>query len=144
MIKYRPITQSQWWVQCASFSHYFTTFSGIKDTAGTSQYADGSNNRIYQLKGPRTLSEVTISTPFDPVRHADVVDFWKQSGCGFLTLTVTPIDCNGENPQRLTGARQIIMPEAQITAITFGQADKTSSNVSMLELNFVLDSFQYV
>lgn len=144
MIKYRPITQSQWWVQCASFSNYFTTFSGIKDTASTSQYADGSNNRIYQLKGPRTLSEVTISTPFDPVLHKNIIDTWKNTGCEFLTLTVTPIDCNGENPQRLAGSSQIIMPEAQLTSLTFGQADKTSSNVSMLELTFVLDSFQYV
>lgn len=143
MIKYRPVTQSQFWVQCASFSHYFTTFSGIKDTASTSQYSDGSTNRIYQLKGPRTLSEVTISTPFDPERHADIIDFWKQFGCEFLTLTVTPIDCSG-TPARLPGARQIIMPESQLTSVSFGQVDKTSSNVSMLEMNFVLDSFQYV
>ena len=93
MLKYKPITQAQYWIQCSGFTnHYFTTFSGIRDTSGTTQYADGVRGRIFQLKGPRTLAEVTISTPFDPEKHADIVDFWKTYDCSFVTLTVTPVN----------------------------------------------------
>jgi hypothetical protein len=121
MLTYKPITQAQYWIQASPFSHYFTTFSGIRDTSGTTQYADGVRGRIFQLKGPRTLAEVTVSTPFDPEKHADIVDFWKTYDCSFVTLTV----------------------DAQITSINFGQADRASTNVSTLELTFVMDTFTY-
>lgn len=141
MLNIKPTTQSQWWIQASPFSFYFTNFSGIRDTAGTSQYADGVRARIFNLKGPRTLSEVTISTPFDPVRHADIVDFWKAYGCEFLTITATPVTC-GEDPQPL-GLRTITIPDAQMSGLNFGQADRTSSNPNTIELTFVLDTFTY-
>jgi hypothetical protein len=141
MLNYKISAQSQFWIQASPFSHYFTNFSGIRDTAGTSQYADGVRGRIFNLKGPRTLSEVTISTPFDPVKHADIVDFWKAYGCEFVTVTVTPVTC-GEDPQPL-GQRTITIPDAQVTSLNFGQADRTSANPSTIELTFVLDTFTY-
>jgi len=141
MLSYKISTQSQYWIQASPFQHYFTTFSGIRDTAGTSQYADGVRGRIFNLRGPRTLSEVTISTPFDPEKHADIIDFHKTYGCEFVSLTVTPVTC-GEDPQPL-GQRTITIPDAQLTSINFGQADRTSANPSTLELTFVLDTFTY-
>ena len=48
------------------FYHYFTSFSGIRDTAAASSYPDGVRQRIFQLRGPKTLAEATFSTPFDP------------------------------------------------------------------------------
>lgn len=141
MITYRPATQSQYWVQASPFSHFFTSFSGIKDTAATSQYADGVRGRIFQLRGPKTLSESTISTPFDPEKHYDIVDFWKAYNCEFITVTITPVTC-GEDPQP-RGQRAIIIPDAQISVLSFGQVDRSSSNVSTLELTFVMDNFTY-
>lgn len=141
MLSYKPLAQSQFWIQASPFQHFFTSFSGIRDTAGTSQYADGMRGRIFNLRGPKTLSEVTIVTPFDPIRHADIVDFWKSYGCEFVTLAVTPVTC-GEDPQPL-GQRTIIIPDAQMSSLNFGQADRTSANPSTLELTFVLDTFTY-
>jgi hypothetical protein len=141
MISYKPITQSQFWIQASPFQHYFTNFSGIKDTAGTSQYADGIRARIFNIRGPRTLSEVTVSAPFDPEKHVDIVDFWKAYGCEFVTLTITPVSC-GEDPQPI-GQRTITIPDAQITSLSFGQADRTSTNVATIELTFVMDTFTY-
>lgn len=141
MLNIKPVTQSQFWIQASVWSHYFTNFSGIRDTAGTSQYADGVRGRIFNLRGPRTLAEVTLSTPFDPEAHADIVDFWKTYGCEYLTLTVTPVSC-GEDPQPI-GQRTIVVPDAQMTALNFGTVDRTSSNVSTIELVFVMDTFTY-
>lgn len=141
MITYRPATQSQFWVQASPFSHYFTSFSGIKDTASTSQYADGVRGRIFQLRGPKTISEATVSTPFDPEKHYDIVDFWKAYNCEFITLTVTPVTC-GEDPSP-RGQRAIVIPDAQITVLSFGQVDRTSGNASTLELTFVMDNFTF-
>lgn len=142
MISYKISTQGQFWIQASPFQHFFTNFSGIRDTSGTSQYADGVRGRIFNLKGPRTLAEVTVSTPFDPDKHADIVDFWKSSGCEYITLTITPVTC-GEDPQPLPGGRTITIPDAQITSLNFGTVDRTSSNPSTIELTFVMDTFTY-
>lgn len=141
MITYRPATQGQFWVQASPFSHYFTSFSGIKDTASTSTYADGVRGRIFQLRGPKTISEATVSTPFDPEKHYDIVDFWKAYNCEFITITVTPVTC-GEDPQP-RGQRAIVIPDAQLSVLSFGQVDRTSGNVSTIELTFVMDSFTF-
>jgi hypothetical protein len=84
---------------------------------------------------------VTVTVPFDPEKHADIVDFWKAYGCEFVTLTITPVSC-GEDPQPV-GQRTITIPDAQMTSLNFGTADRTSSNVSTLELTFVMDTFTY-
>jgi hypothetical protein len=141
MIKIRPSTQSQYLVTASPWAHYFTSFSGIRDTAVTGQYADGQTQRVYQLKGPKTLTEFTLTVPFDPTVHYDVVDFWKNSGCDFLSLTVTPVTC-GEDPQPL-GTRTIIVPDAQMTSLNFGTVDRTSGNPSTIEITFVGDSFTF-
>jgi len=117
------------------------SFTGIKDTAVTSPYADGSTQRVFQLKGPKTLTEMTLSTPFDPTVHYDIVDFWKSNGCEFVTLQVTPVTCS-EDPQPL-GTRTIIVPDAQMTSLTFGSVDRTSGNPSTIEITFVGDNFTY-
>lgn len=140
MITTRPISQSQWWVQASPWAHFFTQFSGIRDTAGTAQYPDGVRQRIFQLKGPRTLSEVTMTTPFDPERHADIVDFWKSENCEYISLVITPVTC-GEDPQPFD--RTITVPDAQMSGLFFGQVDRTSGNPATIELTFVLDSFTY-
>lgn len=141
MLQIRPSTQSQFWVQASPWKHYFTSFSGIRDTAANSQYADGQRQRVFQLKGVKTLQEATIMTPFDPRVHYDMVDFWKSSGCEFVTITITPVTC-GEDPQPL-GSRTIIIPDAQFTSLNFGAVDRTSGAPSTIEMTFVMDNFTY-
>jgi hypothetical protein len=141
MLKIRPSTQSQFWVQATPWAHFFTSFTGIRDTAATSQYADGITQRVFQLKGVKTLQEATIATPFDPQIHFDMVDFWKAHGCEFVTIFITPVTC-GEDPRPL-GSRRIIIPDAQFTSLNFGQVDRTSGVPSTIEMTFVMDSFQF-
>lgn len=141
MFQIRPSTQSQFHVQASPWAHYFTSFSGIRDTATTSQYADGQRQRVYNLKSVKTLQEMTIATPFDPIQHADIVDFWKSHGCEFITVAITPVTC-GEDPRPL-GSRQIFLPDAQLTSLNFGAVDRTSGNPSTIELTLVSDNFTY-
>ena len=141
MIKIRPTTQSQYLVIASPWRHYFTSFSGIRDTSATAQYPDGQTQRIYQLKGPKTLAEFNLAAPFDPEVHYDIVDFWKKSSCDFITLTITPTTCGDDMAQR--GTRTIIVPDAQMTSLNFGVVDRTSSNPSTIELTFVGDSFTF-
>ena len=72
---------------------------------------------------------------------SDVVDFWKSHGCEFITVQITPVTC-GEDPQPL-GTRTIILPDAQLTSLNFGQVDRSSGNPSTIEITFVSDNFLY-
>lgn len=149
MIKYSPIPTSQWWVQTSAFSHYFTKFSGIQDQAQSVDYADGQSVRIQKLIGPRSIQPITLSTPFDPVLHADVIDFWRgyssdgtNSMCAFITVTITPVTC-GETPEPLPGGRIIILPECKLNSVKFGEVDRSQPAVSMIELGFTVNDYSY-
>jgi hypothetical protein len=142
MIKYNPITQSQWWVQTSAWSHYFTKFTGIDDTADTSDYPDGQTARKYNLVGPRKIAPVSFSAPFDPILHADIVDYWKAYGCDFITIIVTPVTC-GEDPQPLAGGRQLILPEVKLNKIKFAEVDRAQAQVSMIEIAAVVNTYTY-
>lgn len=137
-----PVTNSQWRVSftVAGGEFYFTTFSGIKDNAQTSTYADGQSSIIYNLRGPRQLQQMTLSTPFDPEFHSDIVVWWKTYTCEKFNLQVVPVDCNS---QPLAGASPVIIVDAMAVQLNFAQVDRTSSNVSMLELGFVANEFTY-
>jgi hypothetical protein len=141
MIQIRPVTQSQFLVSMSPFSHYFTSFSGIRDTAAASSYPDGVRQRIFQLRGPKTLAEATFSTPFDPEKHADIVDFWKSSSCDYISATVQPVTCS-EDPQPL-GSRTLIVLDAQMSSLNFGAVDKSSGNPSTLEITLICNDFTY-
>lgn len=136
-----PVTNSQYLVEAPELgSYYFTSFSGIKDQAQTSTYADGSSSRIYQLKGPRQLQQFTLSVPFDPEQHRSVVEFWKNQPCKTVSITVTPVTC-GDEPTAI--GPKITITDAQLISLSFAQADRTSANVSMLELGFIANDFTY-
>ena len=141
MIQIRPSTQSQFLVTCSLWQHYFLSFSGLRDTAATGNYADGVRQRIFQLKGPKTVSEFTISAAFDVIKHADILDAWKSLDCSFCAFTVTPVTC-GEDPQPL-GSRQLIMPDSQITSVNAFSVDRSSSNPSTIEITAVTDNWTY-
>lgn len=139
----RPITNSQYKVSISNVPggpHFFTTFSGIKDNAQTSTYADGQSNIIYNLRGPRQLQQVTMSVPFDPTEHKVLVEWWKLYTCEPVTIQIDVVDCNGTIE---TGSRQfqITITDAQVVQLNFAQVDRTSSNVSMLEFAFIAHEF---
>lgn len=143
MLNIRPITQSQFLVFTSLTPDlYFTTFTGVRDTSATSQYAHATQQRIYNLRGPKTLAEMTLSTPFDPEIHAALVDIWNGTdNCQYFTTTVTPVTC-GENPQPI--GRELIVFNCQWSSINFGAVDRSSGNPSTLEATIVGDYYTYL
>lgn len=140
----RPLTNSQYQVTLSTNAggpYFFTTFSGIKDNAQTSTYADGVSNIIYSLRGPRQLQQVTLSTPFSPKEHQGLIEWWKSYTCESVTIEIKVVNCNGEVRTQAKDGMTIKIYDAQITQLNFAQVDRTSSNVSMLELGFVCNYF---
>lgn len=152
MATLRPLTQAQFKVQISGAglsAIYFTTFSGFKDQASTSQYADGQNARIKNLVGPRTLQPMTLSVPYDPSDAAQqqLISNWKYINCAEFTVVITPVRCTDTGT--LAGdvtelvESQLIFNDSRLTSLSFMNVDRTSSNVSMLELGFISDDYKY-
>ena len=138
----RPITKAQYEVSFTAvggptFTSVFTKFSGVKDSADSNTYANGTGNRLYHLVGPRTADNVTLSAPYDPTIFKSLEQFWLTYNCNPITVTVTPRDCTGNGDAAAGG--QYVMYECQFTSITTGEVDRESGDVQEIEIELTVN-----
>jgi hypothetical protein len=138
----RPITKAQYEVSFTAvggptFTSVFTKFSGIKDSADSNTYANGTGNRLYHVVGPRTADNVTLEAPYDPTVFKSLEQFWLTYNCQPITITVTPRDCIGEGDA--AGGGQYICYECQFTSITTGEVDRESGDVQTIEIEYTVN-----
>ena len=125
----KPTTQSGWLCYINGLEIFFTSFSGISDSADTSTYPSGTGNRILPLIGPRTISEVTLATPHDPATSQDIEELWQEYACESLTVTIQPLDCAGESV-----GQPYILDGVLLSGISLGEVNRDSSEANMIEL----------
>lgn len=141
MPKLNAITQSQYLVTASVFpGTFFTKFRGFEDKSDVSEYADGEIGRRYKLKGTTMLEEMSLAIPFDPIKHAEIINFYRQNQCTRFTMSITPVSC-GSNPVRL--GPSLILTDVQLTAMKGFEVDRSSSEVSELELSIIADDYSY-
>lgn len=138
----RPLTKAQYVVSFSAlggptFTAVFTKFSGIKDAAEVSQYANGTGNRLYHVSGPRKADNVTLTGPYDPTIFKDLEQFWIDYNCNPVTITITPTDCIGEGGA--VGGGQYICYECQFMHIMTADVDRESGNVQTIEVEFTVN-----
>ena len=141
----RPLTKAQYEVSFSAlggptFTAVFTKFSGIKDTAETSKYANGTGNRLYHVSGPRTADNVTLTAPYDPSIFKALEQFWLNYNCNPITITITPRDCIGQGAA--PGGGQYICYECQFLHIVTADVDRESGNVQTIECEFTVNYFE--
>lgn len=138
----RPITKSQYIVSFTAiggptFTATFTQFSGINDSSDSSTYANGTGNRLYYLVGPRTCENVTLTAPYDPVIFKTLENFWLDYNCNPITITVTPVSCDGDSAG--LGGGQYVCYECQFVSITTADVDRESGDVQTIETEFTVN-----
>jgi len=143
----RPITKAQYEVSFTAiggptFTAVFTKFSGIKDSAEESKFANGTGNRLYHVVGPRTADDVTITAPYDPAIFKSLEQFWLTYNCNPITVTITPRDCSGSGAA--SGGGQYICYECQFKSITTADVDRESGNVQTIEVIFTVNYWDRV
>lgn len=134
----RPITKAGYIVYVQGVDLFFTTFSGINDTAATGEYANQTGNRIYKVVGPRTLDDVELSSPYDPILAQQAEQFWLDYQCDPLTITVQPVLCDGETE---TGP-PYILEGCQVMNLQVGEVDRESGDVATITLSFTVNSWR--
>lgn len=143
MATIRPITQQQYLVTIKGIDSYWEKFSGIKDTAETTDYNDGLSNRVYKLVGPRSLDEMDLEKAFDPIADKPIVDFWLNFCDGneeSQTISITPVTYCPE--VEAIGPTVIVYGVKPISLEGF-EVDKKSNDVAMLKLSFLGDTWEY-
>ena len=141
----RPLTKAQYEVSFSAlggptFTAVFTKFSGVKDQAEESKYANGTGNRIFHVVGPRTADEVTLTAPYDPSVFKTLETFWLGYNCQPITITVTPKDCTGSGSAPSGG--QYILYDCIFRSITTADVDRESGNVQTIEAAFVVQYWE--
>jgi hypothetical protein len=132
----QPITKAAYVVRCNGFRFEFTQFSGINDTASSSEYASGTGNRIRKVVGPRTIDDVTLTAPYDPEFATEAEIFWLEYECEPLTITIQPTTC-GNNPVDL--GDPYVLYGCRLQSLKTGEVDRESSDVQKIELTFTVD-----
>ena len=138
----RPLTKAQYVVSFSAlggptFTAVFTKFSGIKDAAEVSQYANGTGNRLYHVSGPRKCDNVTLTAPYDPIIFKSLEQFWIDYNCNPVTVTITPTDCLGDGGA--VGGGQYICYECQFMHIMTADVDRDTGNVATIEVEFTVN-----
>jgi hypothetical protein len=138
----RPITKAQYEVSFTAlggptYTAVFTKFSGVKDASDSTNYANGTGNRLYHLVGPRKADNVTLTAPYDPNIFKSLEQFWIAYNCQPITITITPKDCAGIG--EAAGGGQYILYECQFTSIMTADVDRESANVQMIEVVFTVN-----
>lgn len=141
----RPLTKSQYEVSFTAlggptFTAVFTKFSGIKDSAEESKYANGTGNRLYHVIGPRTADDVTLTAPYDPTIFKQLEQFWLAYNCNPITVTITPKDCvaTGAAP----GGGQYVLYECLFRSVTTADVERESGNVQTIEAVFTVNYWE--
>ena len=119
-----PIPKSSFIVTVNGMETIWTTFSGIVDTAESGQYANGTGNRIYKVVGPRAIDDVTL---------------WSDYNCEFLTITIQPTTCNGDDANNTP----YVLYGCQLQQLTVGEMDRESGDVGTIELVFTVNDWNY-
>ena len=140
----RPLTKAQYEVSFTAlggptFTAVFTKFSGIKDSSDSSNYANGTGNRIYHVVGPRTADNVTLTAPYDPAIFKALEQFWLDYNCNPITVTITPKDCIGAGAA--PGGGQYICYKCQFLSINTAEVDRESADVQEIEVEFTVNYF---
>ena len=138
----RPLTKAQYEVSFTALGGptlvaVFTKFSGIKDSSDTSDYANGTGNRIYHVVGPKKADNVNLSAPYDPLIFKQLEQFWLQYNCNPITITVTPRDCSGQGSAPAGG--QYICYECQFVSVSTGEVDRESGEVQSIDAEFTVN-----
>ncbi|HEY9835421.1 MAG TPA: phage tail protein [Vampirovibrionales bacterium] len=141
-LKVIPITEGDYLVTIEGIAQaYWETFSGVSDTTQVTEYSDGRSNRLHKLIGPRQVENVTLTKPYNPIQDKAIIEWWRKwcSANGEeVTITVQPVRyC----PDPINHGTATTMLGCKPTSLKYGNVDKKSANISMLELVFAVDDY---
>jgi len=140
----RPITKSQYEVSFVapdgpSLIATFTKFSGIKDSSDSSEYANGTGNRLYKVVGPRNADNINLTAPYDPRIYKRLEIYWLQYNCSEITVVITPKDCVGNGSAPAGG--QYTCYGCKFVSVTTAEVDRESGDVQEIEIELTVNEW---
>jgi hypothetical protein len=117
------------------FEGWFATREGGERTAETSKVRDGGDLRQETVAAPAETSNITVSKPYRPGRHAEKLRLLDlATGNWRTTLSVYDTD----EQLRATG-RPRVYADALLVRVKWPDGDSNSSDPSSFELEFAVN-----
>lgn len=140
----RPITKAQYEVSFVApggptLIATFTKFSGIKDSSDSSEYPNGTGNRIFKVSGPRKVDNITLTAPYDPTIFKQLELYWLNYNCTDITVTVTPKDCTGNGSAPAGG--EYTCYGCRFISLNTADVDRESGNVQEIEIELTVNEW---
>ena len=141
-LKVVPITKSDFLVKIPEISEaYWTNFSGVSGSAQSTDYSDGLRRELHKIVGPRQIADVTLSKPYNPVNDLPIIQWW-QAWCNASgkenTVMIQPVNyCPDPEPY----GSAVTLLGCKPSSVNFAAVDKTSAEISTIELGLSVDSF---
>jgi hypothetical protein len=142
-----PLTESDFLLQIPEVTgdEYWQKQSGAKKTRQSADWSDGVRKILLPIPGPYKVENLVISKPFWPERDQPIFD-WFDNWCVLdnpppIIVIQQPVRyCNNEprpngKPIRYANCYPIELPPPT--------ADKTSSNVAMVELTLAVEDWSF-
>jgi hypothetical protein len=131
-----PITKADFLVTVQGLSHYWQTFSGIKDQARTGEYSDGFNKRMKDRVGSRKVQPITLTKGYDPDQDEDLILYWRQEyqarrQAQGRTIIIQPVQYVPE-PENI--GTPFTLFDFRPTEFNIAESDKTSQDTAIITL----------
>lgn len=135
-----PVTKSQF-IVTSTFApgSRFTKFTGLIDKSDTVTYADGELYRRFHLVGPPTIQEMTLTIPYSPEEHEDIILYKKNNPCARFIVVVQPTECTGL--EFVQGSSALYITGCQMTEVKTHEVDRNAVELATIEVKFVADDY---
>lgn len=133
-----PVSSAQrmWIIKVAGIDGNWQTFSGGERTAEVSRNYDGGSLTPETIASPAETANVVVSRSYQQARDAAVFAALRQKvGRWRTTVSKTPT-----NEDMVTVGQPVTYSNALLVRISEPEADSSSGDVSMFELEFAVGS----
>jgi hypothetical protein len=135
MPEINPVSKRDYLVKIGEIASQWNSASGGEETVETSTYDDPFDNDKRTVTGANSVSELTLSRPYDPDLDSEVVRTlrdYKEARRRF-TVVVQPARLQDGKLVARSG-NKITYLLCIITSLSYGEADRASADVDMIKV----------
>lgn len=134
----KPVAKKQFVLTIEGVAGNFTKCTAPKVTREENQYNDGQTGQTRTHLGFTTVEKVTLSKNYDAVADKVMISWLEETlrTNRIFTATIQPIQADLAGTV-ITGSGTFMLTECQLVSVTYPEADREGSGLSMFSLELV-------
>ncbi len=128
------VSEGKFLIKVEGITGYFTTLTGGQTTVANSKVFNGGDEYAAVVTGNKEVENITVSRPYKPERDAQYLVDLRARIPGFKSnVSKQPLDEGGFSIGKPT-----VYPAAELIRVTDPDANWSSGNPAMMELEFAV------